>query len=105
MLDLARRRVDAGHDYRDPSLPESVGDQFSAVVKRPSDNRHGRDAYRHPGGAQRQAGSTGWKKSVTNNTNSELEANSNHCGSRIAGTGNRNEASGTRDIEHIAIWN
>jgi len=56
MLDLARWRVDTQHHHRDPSLPDSVGDQFPAVVKRRSDNRHGRDAYRHSGGAERQTG-------------------------------------------------
>jgi len=34
---------------------------------------------------------------VTNNTNSELGANSNNCGNRIADTGM--ERAGTRDIE------
>jgi hypothetical protein len=32
MLDLARRRADTQHHCRNPSLPESVGDYFPAVV-------------------------------------------------------------------------
>jgi hypothetical protein len=32
MLDSARRRVETGHDDRDPSLSHSIGDYVSAVV-------------------------------------------------------------------------
>jgi hypothetical protein len=37
MLDLARRRVDAQHHHRDPSLPDALGEQFPAVVKKVKD--------------------------------------------------------------------